>query len=397
MNAGPLGTAALAPAVQPAKGRGVGAADPRALAAALSRYRACDPARSRHELLVTAVPFAASWGLMAYALASGVWAGVLLAVPTAAFLVRLFMIQHDCGHGAFLPGRRANDWIGRAIGVLTLTPYDEWRRTHALHHAGSGHLGRRGVGDVATLTVREYRALSRLGRLRYRAYRHPLVMFGMGPLYVFVLQHRFPDGPLRAGAGPWVSAMATNVAIAVLAAVSIALLGWPVFLAVQLPVVALAAAAGVWLFYVQHQFETTSWEEEGAWRFHEAALEGSSHYDLPPVLRWFSANIGLHHVHHLVSRIPFYRLPEVLRDFPELGNVNRLTLRASLACPRLTLWDEDRRRLVSFADEAAARGGCGPPAGRGGDAASGADAVRAALPPSGLLRNDETRRIRRKD
>ena len=322
---------------------------PRALATALARYRGCDPGRSRRELVLTAVPFAACWGLMAYALSSGIWLGILLALPTAAFLVRLFMIQHDCGHGAFLTDRRANDWIGRAIGVLTVTPYDYWRRTHALHHASSGHLGRRGMGDVATLTVGEFRSRGRLGRLGYRAYRHPVVMFGLGPLYLFVLQHRLPVGLARAGLGPWASTIGTNAAIAVLAGAAIAALGWPVFLAVQLPVVALAATAGVWLFYVQHQFERTSWEAEGAWQLHEAALEGSSHYDLPPVARWFSANIGIHHVHHLVSRIPFYRLPEVLRDHPRLADVNRITLRQSLACPRLTLWDEEKRRLVSFA------------------------------------------------
>jgi omega-6 fatty acid desaturase (delta-12 desaturase) len=242
----------------------------------------------------------------------------------------------------------ANDWVGRVIGVLTLTPYDFWRRTHAIHHATSGHLERRGIGDVDTLTVREYLSLSFWGRLRYRAYRNPLVMFGLGPAYLFILQYRLPVGLLFAGWQPWLSTMATNVAIAAVVAVLIWFIGvWP-FLLVQLPIILLAGSVGVWLFYVQHQFETTFWAHEDRWSFQEAALHGSSHYDLPGILRWFTANIGVHHVHHLCSRIPCYRLPRVLREHPELGRVSRLTLLQSFQCVRLALWDESRRRLISF-------------------------------------------------
>ena len=240
-------------------------------------------------------------------------------MPAAGFLVRLFMIQHDCGHGAFFRHRLANDWIGRALGVLTLTPYDFWRRTHAIHHATSGNLERRGIGDIDTLTVREYLALPRWGRLIYRLYRHPAVMFGVGPAYLFILRHRLPFGLMRGGWQPWLSTMATNLAIAIIVAALMWLIGVGPFLLVHLPIMLLAAAMGVWLFYVQHQFEHTVWADNENWNLHEAALHGSSYYVLPGILRWFTANIGIHHVHHLCSRIPYYRLPRVLRDHPELA------------------------------------------------------------------------------
>ena len=239
------------------------------------------------------------------ALGTGHWIGLLLAVPAAGFLERLFMIQHDCGHGSFFRRRRANDWVGRVIGVLTLTPYDFWRHTHALHHA-TYH---RGFGDFDTLTVREFLALSRWRQLMYRLYRNPIVMFGVGPMYLFVLQHRLPVGLMRSSWHFWLSTMATNLAIAALAATMIWLVGLGSFLLVQLPITLVAGSIGVWLFYVQHQFEDTFWAQDASWNFHEAALHGSSHYDLPNVLRWFTANIGVHHVHHLCSRIPYYRLP----------------------------------------------------------------------------------------
>jgi omega-6 fatty acid desaturase (delta-12 desaturase) len=300
------------------------------------------------EILITAAPLVTLWILMWLALDVGYWLCLLLAVPAAGFLVRLFMIQHDCGHGAFFPHRLANDWLGRAIGVLTLTPYEYWRRTHAIHHATSGKLERRGIGDVETLTVREYLALTRLQRLRYRLYRHPAVMFGLGPAYLFFLQYRLPLGLMRSGWRPWISAMGTNLAIAVAAAAMIWLIGIVPFLLVHLPIALLGATIGVWLFYVQHQFEDTFWAAEEHWNVHDAALHGSSHYELPGVLRWFTANIGIHHVHHLSSRIPYYRLNRVLRDHPDLRKIGRLTIGQSLGCIRLVLWDESRRRMISF-------------------------------------------------
>ena len=322
--------------------------DPRAWAPLLARYREPSCARSTIELVITAVPLVILWILMWAALDTGYWIGLLLAVPAAGFLVRLFMIQHDCGHGSFFRRRHANDWVGRVIGVLTLTPYDFWRHSHALHHANSGNLDHRGFGDVDTLTLREFLALPSWRQLLYRLYRNPIVMFGVGPMYLFVLQHRLPVGLMRSSWHFWLSTMATNLAIAALAVTMIWLVGLGPFLLVQLPITLLAGSIGVWLFYVQHQFEDTFWAHDEGWNFYEAALHGSSHYDLPGVLRWFTANIGVHHVHHLCSRIPYYRLPCVLRDHPELAAVGRLTMLQSLRCVRMVFWDERRRRLISF-------------------------------------------------
>jgi omega-6 fatty acid desaturase (delta-12 desaturase) len=304
--------------------------------------------RSIVEIAITIVPFILLWLLMWSTLRIGYWLPLLLAVPASGFLVRLFMIQHDCGHGTLFRHRLANDWIGRLIGILTLTPYDFWRRTHALHHARSGNLEQRGFGDIDTLTVREYLSRSWWDRLRYRLYRHPIVMFGVGPAYFFFLQQRLPIGLMRSGWKPWLSTIATNIGILLFAGTMIWLVGLGPFLLVHLPITLLGASVGVWLFYIQHQFEHTFWARGQCWDMCEAALHGSSHYDLPDLLRWFSANIGVHHVHHLCSRIPFYRLPQALRDHPELVAIGRVTLTQSFSCVRLVLWDEDQRRLISF-------------------------------------------------
>jgi acyl-lipid omega-6 desaturase (Delta-12 desaturase) len=315
----------------------------------LNSYRTPNHVRSVAELMITALPLVTLWAAAWFAFSLGhAWASLLIAIPAGGFLLRLFMIQHDCGHGTFFAGRLTNDWVGRVIGVLTLTPYDWWRRTHAIHHATTGNLDRRGIGDIDTLTVCEYQARSRWGRLKYRLYRHPLVMFVLGPAYLFLLQHRLPVGLMRDGWRPWASTMATNLAIALIVAVLTWLIGIKAFLLVHLPIILLAATAGVWLFYVQHQFEQTAWERDERWNLHQAALHGSSHYDLPLLLRWFTANIGIHHVHHLCSRIPFYELPRVLRDHPELHNVGHITLLQSFRCVKLVLWDEAQCRLVSF-------------------------------------------------
>lgn len=319
----------------------------------LVRYRQPIPARSRFEMAATAIPFAALFALSWAALSVSVWLALALSLVNAGFLMRLFMIQHDCGHGAFFRSRSLNDWVGRAIGVLTITPYDVWRRTHAIHHASSGNLDRRGTGDMPTLTVAEYRAKGWVGRALYRLVRHPIILFGIVPFYTFFVQNRLPIGLMQSGWRYWVSAMGTNLAIAGLVAGLLAIGGWQVLVFVYIPTLLLASSAGVWLFYVQHQFEETTWDSEDDWNVQEAALKGSSHYVLPGPLNWLTANIGAHHVHHLASRIPFYRLPEVLRDHGALDDMQRLTLRESLNCARLQLWDEQSRRLVSFS---AARG-----------------------------------------
>ncbi|HEY6895092.1 MAG TPA: fatty acid desaturase [Rhodanobacteraceae bacterium] len=318
---------------------------------ALSGFRTPSDARAAFELAVTALPFALLWALTWYVEVRGMyWAAVPLSILASGFLVRLFLIQHDCGHAAFFATRKANDWLGRALGVLTLTPYAHWQRAHAEHHATHANLDRRGTGDVDTLTVDEYLARPLLGRLRYRLYRNPIVMFGIGPLYVFVLSNRIPAGYFAAGWRPWLSTMGTNVAIVVVAALLAEVMGLRTLLAVHLPILLLAAVIGVWLFYVQHQFERSHWTTQEQWNSRDAALRGSSHYALPGVLRWFTASIGAHHVHHLMSRIPFYRLQDVLKAHPRLAETNRLTLRKSFACASLALWDANAGRLIRFAD-----------------------------------------------
>lgn len=313
----------------------------------LSAYREPSAARSWFELGVTVGPFVALWALAWWSLSYSYWLTLGISMLNGAFLLRLFAIQHDCGHGAFFNNRNLSDWLGRVLGVVTLTPYDVWRRTHSMHHSTSGNLCKRGMGDVHTMTVAEYQQETTLNRVIYRLYRHPVVLFGLGPGYLFLLQNRIPYG-LMTSAKYWFSAMATNLALLAVLGVILYFGGIKPILLIFLPSTLLAATAGVWLFYVQHQFEHAHWESEEDWQVHDAALNGSSHYVLPSILQWLTANIGIHHVHHLYSRIPFYRLPEVLRDHEELAEGNRMTIRESLGSARLSLWDEERRQLLSF-------------------------------------------------
>jgi len=322
----------------------------------LAKYRDPNHWRSAFELVASLIPFVALWAIawwllsVSYVLAFGV------AVLNGAFLVRLFAIQHDCGHSAFFRNRHVSDWIGRALGVLTLTPYDVWRRTHSVHHASHGNLDKRGMGDVMTLTVEEFRQKSFWGKIRYRLYRNPIVLFGLGPSYLFILQNRLPIGLMKSGWKYWTSAMGTNVAIALALGIIIYFGGLMPFLLIYLPTSLVAASIGVWLFYVQHQFEETNWDHDQDWQLHDAALHGSSHYVMPSVLQWLTANIGVHHVHHLYSRIPFYRLTEVLRDHPVLQESQRLTMLESFQCVKLVLWCERDRRLLSYAQARAQYG-----------------------------------------
>lgn len=329
------------------------ALDPRKLVGALKPFSTPHTGRSLWELAITVVPFLAVILVMLVAIDAGYLVALALAPLAGLLLLRVFIIQHDCGHGAFLAKRAGNDWTGRVLGVLTFTPYDCWKRSHTLHHANTGNLDARGFGDVDTLTVREFNALGPLQRLGYRVYRHPLVLFGIGPAYLFILRHRLPIGLMREGAQYWISAIATNLVLAAILGGLIYLFGLGTTLLVVIPTLLIAASTGVWLFYIQHQFEETHWKEGADWSFHEAAIQGSSHLELPQPLRWFTGNIGIHHVHHLASRIPFYRLPEVLVDHPDLREVNRFTAAQTLRPLLLTLWDEDQRRLVSFREAAA--------------------------------------------
>jgi omega-6 fatty acid desaturase (delta-12 desaturase) len=327
------------------------AAEMRRLAAKLKAFALPDRKRSIAQLVVTGAIFCALWLGMWLAVEDAYWLTLLLTIPAAAFMVRLFVIQHDCGHGSFFRSATANNIAGRILGVITLTPYDYWRRAHASHHATSGNLDRRGIGDINTLTVAEYRRLGRWRRFAYRFYRHPLVLFGLGPTYLFVLKHRLPlDLPL-ARKEMWLSVLATNLAIAGAMTALVLTLGPVGLLKIQGPVILLASSLGVWMFFVQHQFERSHWRRDGEWNVQVAALQGSSYYVLPRFLRWLTGSIGLHHVHHLCSRIPNYRLQDCVEQVPELApHARRLTLLESFRCARLALWDEERRRMVRFRD-----------------------------------------------
>ena len=276
------------------------------------------------------------------------WLAIPLIILGGALMVRLFILQHDCGHNALFSDRKVNTWVGRFLGVITLTPYDYWRRMHATHHAGSGNLKRRGTGDIDTLTVDEYVKSPFLNRVIYRLYRNPYLMFTLGPAYLFLLRHRLPVGCMNQGRKPWISVATTNVFIALMFAGLISITGLKVFLMVHIPMVVVGGAIGVWMFYVQHQFDDTHWDNSEDWQHSYSALHGSSYYDLPKPFMWLTGNIGIHHVHHLSSRIAFHQLPAVLEKHPELKKIGRLTFRESLKCVHLALWDAQQRRMVPF-------------------------------------------------
>jgi acyl-lipid omega-6 desaturase (Delta-12 desaturase) len=324
------------------------APEPRKLVSALKAFSTPHTGRSLWELAITIIPFFGVMLAMLFAIDAGHYVALALSPLAGLLLLRIFIIQHDCGHGSFLPKRVGNDWVGRMLGVLTFTPYDCWKRSHTLHHANTGNLDARGFGDVDTMTVDEFYRGSRFQRLCYRLYRHPVVLLGIGPAYLFLLRHRLPIGLMKKGSIYWVSAIATNLATAAVLGVLMYFFGLATTILVVLPALLIAASTGVWLFYIQHQFEQAHWDKGDAWSFHEAALHGSTHLDLPQPLRWFTANIGVHHVHHLASRIPFYRLSEVLAAYPELRDLNRFTVAQTIKPLVLGLWDEDRRRLVTF-------------------------------------------------
>jgi omega-6 fatty acid desaturase (delta-12 desaturase) len=309
-------------------------------------FQKSSAARARWQLVNSLLPYALLWVAMVYALAISYWLMLPLAVVAAGFLARIFIIFHDCGHSSFFNSRRANNATGALTGLLNLTPYRHWRWQHALHHGSSGNLDKRGVGDIWTLTVEEYGASSRWRRLTYRLARNPLVLFVIAPLYVFVVHHRFPSS-----AAPEVerrSVRRTNVALMVTTFLMSALIGFKTFLIVQLTVSALAGSLGLWLFYVQHQFEGAYWERSKDWDYMQAALQGSSFYKLPRVLQWFTGNIGYHHIHHLSPRVPNYFLQQCHEAQPRFREVRPITLLMSLRALTYRLWDERRKTFVGF-------------------------------------------------
>lgn len=301
------------------------------------------------QLLVTCTLFCTALAVMYVTRGIGFWLTLILAAPTAGLLVRLFILQHDCGHGSFLPSRAANDAIGRILGLLTLTPYGAWRRDHAVHHASTSNLDRRGQGDVTTLTSEEYRLSSPVKRIAYRAYRNPFVMVLLGAPINFLVLQRFVVGQSFRDRSAWRSILLLNIALVIAVGAAGTVLGFGATAAIYLPVIVIASWIGNWLFYVQHQFEGTHWDRKEEWDFHVAALRGSSHFEMPAILRWFSGNIGLHHVHHLSSKIPNYRLQACHDAHPDLSRFTRkVGLVETLRCWRLSVWDERQGRLISF-------------------------------------------------
>jgi len=302
--------------------------------------------RSVFDLATSVAPYVALSTLMYFSLEWSYLLTLLLAIPTAGFLVRVYIVFHDCTHGSFLPTKRGNLWLGTVLGLMVFSPFLSWRHNHAVHHATAGDLERRGVGDFPTMTVAEYRAADWRKRLGYRVIRNPLVMFGIGPTIAMLVLPRIPSKSMRPRHRK--NIIATNFALAAIVGAMCWLVGWQAYLMVQGPVILLAGAAGVWLFYVQHQFEDTYWTSADDWSYSDAALRGSSYLRLPKVLQFFSGNIGLHHVHHLSARIPNYNLQRAHDDNPVFHDVPVLTLRDALLTARLKLWDEQERRLVTF-------------------------------------------------
>ena len=330
----------------PANPFGTNPSHPAAWKEIVARYQKPSVGRAVWQITNTIVPYLALWVLMYFTAHISLWLTLPLAILAGAFLVRIFIIHHDCGHSSYFKSRRANDIVGCITGVLTFTPYHHWRWEHAIHHSSSGDLDRRGFGDVWTLTVQEYLESSRWRRFAYRLARNPFILFVIAPFILFLGINRIPkpQAPLRER----YSVYLTNLAVGLVAIGLIWVFGWKAWLFIQLTVLLVAGSAGVWLFYVQHQFEGVYWERNENWDYAAAALQGSSFYKLPRVLQWFSGNIGYHHIHHLSSRIPNYNLEKCHEAEPLFQAVKPVTLIGSLKSFSFRLWDEQRRRLIGY-------------------------------------------------
>jgi omega-6 fatty acid desaturase (delta-12 desaturase) len=313
---------------------------------ALAPYERPRLGRALVDLATSIVPFVALVAAIVVVAPSSIVAALLLTVPAAGFQLRTFIVFHDCAHGSFLPSRRANRWIGRVLGVVVWTPFGAWKHSHAAHHATAGDLDRRGHGDVPTMTLREYEAAPLGQRVLYRLFRHPAILLTIGPFFAMMLAPRF----FERGARPRIrnSVLLNDLALVLLVAAFCVLFGWQTFLLVQVPLTVMAGGAGVWLFFVQHQFEDVYWKRGEEWSYRDAALHGASYLRLPKVLQFFTGNIGLHHVHHLSHRIPNYNLQAAHDDNDVFHTVPVLTLRTAVRSTRLKLWDEERQQLVPF-------------------------------------------------
>jgi omega-6 fatty acid desaturase (delta-12 desaturase) len=317
--------------------------------AMVARYQRADVRRAVTQILTTLVPLAATLYVMYLSLAWSYWLTLALSIPAAGFMVRTFIIMHDCGHGSFLPSQRWNNLVGFITGLLTFTPYSEWRHEHAIHHATAGDLDRRGHGDIETLTVDEYLTLGRWGRFQYRFYRNPFVMLLLGPAYLMIGQ-RIPGRNTSSGSPKTSSVWTTNLGIAVVVTALAMIIGLQAVVLVYLPAGYLAASAGVYLFFVQHQFDHAYWERHATWDYATAAIAGCTYLKLPRVLQWFTGNIGLHHVHHLAPRVPNYNLQRAHDENAVFHRAPTVTLAQSVRLLRLALWDEQHKRMIRFGD-----------------------------------------------
>lgn len=301
---------------------------------------------SIRQLFNTILPFIFLWLLAYKSLSISIWLTLLLTIVASGFIIRIFIIFHDCTHYSFFKSNRANRIVGTITGIITLFAYEKWKRNHAIHHATSSNLDKRGTGDVWVMTVDEYIDASFWQRLAYRLYRNPIVMFGLGPLYLFLISNRFnrKGAHLRERMNTYL----INVSIVLIYGTIIWLIGWKAFLIIQVPMLFISGSLGIWLFYVQHQFEDSYFEEEKEWDFVKAAVDGSSYYKLPKVLQWITGNIGYHHVHHLSPRVPNYHLEEAHESTPPLQKATTITLATSLTSIRFRLYDEKTRSFISF-------------------------------------------------
>ena len=314
----------------------------------IARYQTSDTWRSVWQLCNTFIPFFVFWYLMYLSLEASYWLTLALSLPTAGFGVRIFIIQHDCGHGSFFKSRKANDLVGLVCSLFTWTPYYYWQKGHAIHHANAGNLEHRGIGDIYTMTVNEYLSQSNWRKFRYRLYRHPLILLVFVPTLLFVVFYRFPTSQAKAMKRVRSSIYWTNLALALLVGGLILVIGLKAFILIYLPLMVLSSSVGIWLFFVQHQFEDTYWAHDDTWDYTLAALDGSSYFKMPKVLQWFTGNIGFHHIHHLSPRIPNYLLQKCHDENPMFQETVVLTLRSSLNSIFLSLWDEEQKKLISF-------------------------------------------------
>ncbi len=327
------------------------------ISAHCNEYKGAVAWRSIFQVATTLGLFIASIAVMLFSLQYSYWVTLLLAFPTAGLLARIFIFQHDCGHRSFFNSKKVNDWVGRSLSALTLMPYDFWRRSHNLHHATSGNLERCGIGGIDTLTVKEYKALPAKSQFFYRLYRNPfLLLLVATPLYIILMQ-RVPykqPGYFRENyktlsfKSTWKSILYTDAYIVAFYALLISFAGLSTVLLIAIPVLIITSWFYGWAFFIQHQFEETYWETDEKWNMQEAALMGSSYYKLPKIVQWFSGNIGIHHIHHLCSQIPNYKLQKCIDERPELKDINQITFLKSLKCANLKLWDEDKGQLVKL-------------------------------------------------